>query len=69
MVGDEAQSGRAAMHRETGGETFIEALVPDRLGRNERLERIAALVDWEPLAALVAEIYAAPRGARPIRRC
>ena len=50
------------MHRETGGETFIEALVPARLGRNAQLERIAALVDWEPLAELVAEIYAAPRG-------
>lgn len=50
------------MHRESGGETFIEALVPERMGRNAQLERIAALVDWEPLAELVAQIYAAPRG-------
>lgn len=50
------------MHRETGGETFIEALVPERLGRNARLERITALVDWSRLAEIVAEIYAAPRG-------
>lgn len=38
------------MHRESGGETFIEALVPERLGRNAQLERIAALVDWSALA-------------------
>ena len=50
------------MHRESGGETFIEALVPQRLGRNAQLERIAALVDWAPLAEIVAEVYAAPRG-------
>ena len=50
------------MYRETGGETFIEALVPQRLGRNARLERIAALVDWEPLAEIVSVVYAAPRG-------
>ena len=50
------------MHRETGGERFAEALVPERLGRNAQLERIAALVDWAPLAEIVSVIYAAPRG-------
>jgi len=50
------------MHRESGGETFIEALVPERLGRNAQLERIAALVDWAPLAEIVSVVYAAPRG-------
>ena len=51
------------MHREPRGETFIEALLPQRMGRNEQLERIDALVDWAPLA----EIYDAPRG-RPAYR-
>ena len=50
------------MHRESGGETLIEALVPERLGRNAQLERSAALVDWAPLAELVSVVYAAPRG-------
>ena len=50
------------MHRESGGETFVEALVPERLGRNARLERIAALVDWSPLAEIVSVVYDAPRG-------
>ena len=50
------------MHRESGGETFLEALAPARLGRNAQLERIAALVDWAPLAEIVAVVYAAPRG-------
>ena len=27
------------MHRKSGGETFIEALVPERLGRNAQLEQ------------------------------
>ena len=50
------------MHRESGGETFLEALAPERLGRNAQLERIAAQVDWAPLAEIVSVIYAAPRG-------
>ena len=50
------------MHRESGGETFMEALAPARLGRNARLERITALVDWAPLAEIVSVVYAAPRG-------
>ena len=50
------------MHRESGGETFIEALVPQRMGRNAQLERITALVDWAPLAEIVSVVYAAPRG-------
>ena len=50
------------MHRESGGETFLEALAPARLGRNAQLERIAALVDWAPLAEIVSVVYAAPRG-------
>ena len=50
------------MHRESGGETFMEALAPARLGRNAQLERIAALVDWAPLAEIVSVVYAAPRG-------
>ena len=60
-----AAEGRArgmAMHRESSGETFLEALVPERMGRNAQLERIAALVDWAPLAEIVSVIYAAPRG-------
>ena len=50
------------MHRESGGETFIEALVPERLGRNAQLERIAAMVDWSALAEIVSVVYDAPRG-------
>ena len=55
------------MHREQSGETFIEAVPPQRMGRNESLEWIDALVDWEPLAAIVAVILDAPRG-RPAYR-
>ena len=57
------------MHRESGGETFMEALAPARLGRNARLERIAALVDWAPLAEIVAVVTPRRAGGRPTRRC
>ena len=32
------------------------------LGRDERLERIAELVEWDELSALVEEIYSSPEG-------
>ena len=50
------------MHRELGERSLVAAWLPEELGRDERLERITALVDWEPLAALVAEIYSSPEG-------
>lgn len=55
------------MHRAQRAETFIDAMLPDRFGRNARLERIDALVDWAALEAIVADVYASPRG-RPSYR-
>lgn len=40
----------------------IEALLPPHLGQNQRLERVAAAVDWAPIGNLVSTIYAAPEG-------
>ncbi len=50
------------MHQQTGAPTFADAFLPEGLGRNETLERIDALLDWEPIARLVAAIHAAPQG-------
>ena len=50
------------MHRKLGQPSGVEALLPENLGQNRRLERIAALVDWPRLGQLVAEIHAAPVG-------
>ena len=45
-----------------GGPSFGDGTLPDRLGRNENLERIHAAIDWERLVAVVAD--AAPSGSQ-----
>ena len=50
------------MHQEMGRPSFAEVVVAETLGHNQRLERIDAAVDWEPLAQVVAGVHAAPRG-------
>ena len=50
------------MHQRTGLPTFVDALVPAGLGGNEALERIDAMLDWERIGKVVAEIHAAPEG-------
>ena len=51
-----------AMHRSTHSPELIDAWLPPRVGRNARLERLTQLIDWAPLAALVAGLHAAPVG-------
>ena len=50
------------MHRSTHAPELIDAWLPPRVGRNARLERLTQLIDWAPLAALVADLHAAPVG-------
>ena len=50
------------MHRSTHAPELLDAWLPPRVGRNARLERLSELIDWAPLAALVADRHAAPRG-------
>ena len=50
------------MHRRMSEQSFVEAFLPDRVGRNEKLERIDQVVDWKKLAKLVNGIYASPSG-------
>ena len=50
------------MQRKIGNHPSIEAALPAQIGRNPRLERLAALFDWERLGAVVQGIYAAPTG-------
>lgn len=45
-----------------GGPSFGDGTLPDRLGRNENLERIHAAIDWERLVAVIAD--AAPSGSQ-----
>jgi IS5 family transposase len=45
--------------------SFIEALLPAGFGRNRRLERIAQLLDWAPIEALVRQVRCGEAGRPP----
>jgi len=45
--------------------TLIDALLPAGFGRNERLERIAGLIDWKPICRLVARVRPGETGRPP----
>jgi IS5 family transposase len=46
---------------------FAEAFLPAGFGRNARLDRIAALLDWAPIEALVQRVRAGGTGRPPYR--
>lgn len=46
---------------------FAEAFLPAGFGRNARLERIAALIDWAPIDALVRQVRPGKTGRPPYR--
>ena len=50
------------MHRPMGNASLMDGLLPDKVGRNARLEQLDAILDWDRLAAVVADLYAAPEG-------
>ena len=50
------------MHRQMGNPSLAESLLPQTLGRNERLERIGEEIDWDRFALLVDEVYSADEG-------
>jgi IS5 family transposase len=45
--------------------SFVEALLPPGFGRNEKLERIAGLIDWSRLEVLAASVRTGETGRRP----
>jgi IS5 family transposase len=45
--------------------SFIDALLPGGLGRNQRLERIAGLIDWTPIEGLVRAVRCGGVGRPP----
>lgn len=46
---------------------FAEAFLPAGFGRNARLERIVALIDWTPIEALVRQVRPGTTGRPPYR--
>lgn len=52
------------MHRQSGQIGFADTWLPEELGRNERLERIHARINWERIEHLVSKVHAAPDGRK-----
>ena len=52
------------MRRRLGQGNLVEGLIGPEVGKNKTLDRIAELLDWAALEAVLADIYAAP-GGRP----
>ena len=50
------------MHKAVGQASLVEALLPSAIGCNKRLERIAAQVDWQPIATLLHDLRRAVTG-------
>ena len=52
------------MRLETGAPSMTDVLIPDRMGRDERLERLDAVIDWDRVDALLADVHSS-RDGRP----
>ena len=50
------------MHLPLSEQSFVDVMLPKRVGCNEKPERINEVVDWKKLAKVVNGIYAAPVG-------
>jgi IS5 family transposase len=46
-------------------DSFIDALLPPGFERNERLERVSGLIDWDRLAVLVRKLRPGETGRPP----
>ena len=51
------------MRREIGAPSMTEVLLPDRMGRNEHLERLNTVIDWDRVDALLAEVHSSHEGS------
>lgn len=52
------------MHRDHGQLDFAEAMAPEGMGRNARLEAISDAIDWSRLDRLVSALRAAAEGRK-----
>jgi hypothetical protein len=51
----------------SGQSSFVEAFLPAGFGRNARLERIGALLDWSRVEAIVVAVRLGDAGRPPYR--
>ena len=56
------------MHRQMGQPSFAETLLSEKLGQNERLERIGKVVDWGRSVDWLRRCTRPERGGRAILR-
>jgi len=52
------------MHRSRGQLSFGDGFLGEGLGRNERLDRIASVIDWGGVERLVSGLHSAPEGRK-----
>lgn len=52
------------MHRSSGQKDLVEGWLEPGLGRNERLDRVAAVLDWTAIERLVSAVHASPEGRK-----
>lgn len=50
------------MRREIGAPSMTDVLLPDRMGRNEHLERLNTVINWDRVDALLAEVHSSNEG-------
>ena len=50
------------MHRQMGQRTLVEGWLPERLGRNRRLDGVNEVVDWSRFERLLGDIHSARTG-------
>ena len=50
------------MHREMDQPSLVESLLPEKLEKNQRLERVHQAVNWVRIGKLAPQVYDAPEG-------
>lgn len=50
------------MRREIGAPSMTDVLLPDRMGRNEHLERLNTVINWDRVDALLADVHSSHEG-------
>ena len=50
------------MRRETGAPSMTDGLVHENMGRNEPLQRLDKIIDWDRVDALLLDVHYSPEG-------
>ena len=50
------------MRLETGAPSMIDVLLHERMGRNERQQRLDAIIDWDRVDGLLSDVHSSQDG-------